>query len=169
MKTWRWALGSASAAHVQGRRRLRAVGKMTVAVPSAGAGMQREAKATTASSTDQADTHADTRESFRYALVELMLGVVEAWERSTGLRRLELAEKSRIWRITIDDGRLRARAMERYLTLAKLPRHPRWREVVRSAYYVLNECALEQCVRADLQRRIDAVLAHGWGRALLKE
>lgn len=166
MKTWRWGLGSASAAHVQGRRRLRAASKVPVAVPSAGAGMQREAVAATiASPTDRSDSC----ESFRYALVELMLGVVEAWERSTGLRRLELAEKSRIWRITIDDGRLRARAMERYLTLAKLPRHPRWREVVRSAYYVLNECALEQCVRVDLQRRIDAVLAHGWGRALMRD
>jgi two-component system sensor histidine kinase ChiS len=165
MKTWRWVLASTSAAHVQGRRRLRAATEVTVAVPVAAAGMTREvAAATTASSAGDADTC----ESFRYALVELMLGVVEAWERSTGLRRLEFAEKSRIWRVTIDDGRLRARAMERYLTLAKLPRHPRWREVVRSAYYVLNECALEQCVRTDLQRRIDAVLAHGWGRALMK-
>lgn len=167
MKTWRWALASTSAARVQGRRRfLRAAAEVTAAVPVAGAGMKREVA--TAMIVPLADD-ARTRESFRYALVELMLGVVEAWERSTGLRRLEFAEKSRIWRVTIDDGRLRARAMERYLALAKLPRHPRWREVVRSAYYVLNECALEQCVRTDLQRRIDTVLAHGWGQALMKD
>ncbi|WP_242110971.1 hypothetical protein [Luteimonas aquatica] len=103
---------------------------------------------------------------FRYALVELMLTVVEAWERSTGRPRLELAESSRLWHITVDDGRLRARAMERYLSLSRLPRHPRWREVVRSAYYVLNECALEPCVRVELQSRVDAVLAHRWRQAL---
>lgn len=100
------------------------------------------------------------RDEFRRALVELMLAVVEIWERSTGTTRLELAEKSRIWRVTIDDGRLRARAMERYLALSKLPQHPRWRDVLRSAYFVLGQCALEAPVRDDLQRRVDAVLAY---------
>lgn len=100
------------------------------------------------------------REEFRRALVELMLAVVEVWERSTGTTRLELAEKSRIWRVTVDDGRLRARAMERYLALSKLPQHPRWRDVLRSAYHVLGQCTLEVPVRDDLQRRVDAVLAY---------
>lgn len=100
------------------------------------------------------------REEFRRALVELMLAVVEVWERSTGTTRLELAEKSRIWRVTVDDGRLRARAMERYLALSKLPQHPRWRDVLRSAYHVLGQCMLEAPVRDDLQRRVDAVLAY---------
>jgi len=108
----------------------------------------------------------DTGDTFRRALVELMLTVVEAWERSTGRNRLDLAEQSRIWRVTVDDGRLRARAMERYLSLAKLPRHPRWREVLRSAYYVLGECAPDRRVRAELQQRVDAVLGHVWKQAL---
>lgn len=107
------------------------------------------------------------RQSFRRALVELMLAVVEAWERSTGQGRLELAEKSRIWRVTVDDGRLRARAMERYLSLSKLPRQPRWRDVLRSGYYVLAECALEEPVRSELQRHVDAVLAYTRRNALV--
>lgn len=107
------------------------------------------------------------RSSFRRALVELMLAVVEAWERSTGQGRLELAEKSRIWRVTVDDGRLRARAMERYLSLSKLPRQPRWRDVLRSGYYVLAECALEEAVRGELQRHVDAVLAYTRRNALV--
>lgn len=107
------------------------------------------------------------RQAFRRALVELMLAVVEAWERSTGQGRLELAEKSRIWRVTVDDGRLRARAMERYLSLSKLPRQPRWRDVLRSGYYVLAECALEEHVRGELQRHVDAVLAYTRRNALV--
>lgn len=107
------------------------------------------------------------RTSFRRALVELMLAVVEAWERSTGQGRLELAEKSRIWRVTVDDGRLRARAMERYLSLSKLPRQPRWRDVLRSGYYVLAECALDEGVRGELQRHVDAVLAYTRRNALV--
>lgn len=100
------------------------------------------------------------RAAFRRALVDLMLAVIEAWERSTGENRIELAERSRIWRINIDDGRLRARAMERYLSLSRLPQNPRWRDVLRLAYYVLGECRLEIAERDDLQRRVDGVLAY---------
>lgn len=99
------------------------------------------------------------RDAFRRTLVELMLAATDAWERSTGETRLELAEKSRIWRVAIDDGRLRARSMERYLSLARLPQNPRWRDVLRTAYHVLENCGLDPAVRSDLQARVDAVLA----------
>lgn len=107
------------------------------------------------------------RAAFRLALVELMLAVIEAWERSTGRNRIELAERSRIWRINIDDGRLRARAMERYLSLSRLPQNPRWRDVLRLAYYVLGECRLDPAERDDLQRRVDGVLAYTRRSALV--
>ncbi|MBD8524280.1 tetratricopeptide repeat protein [Pseudomarimonas arenosa] len=100
------------------------------------------------------------REEFRRHLVELMLLAVEGWERCTGLNRIELAERSRIWRVNIDDGRLRARAMERYLSLSKLPKNPRWRDVLRTAYYVLgNGEKMPDELRVDLQQRIDLALA----------
>lgn len=82
----------------------------------------------------------DVQSEFRQHLVELMTESLMLWEKSTGLGRVDLAEKSRIWRVTIDEGRLRTRAMDRYLNLAKLPRQPRWREVLRTAYFVLGEC-----------------------------
>jgi two-component system sensor histidine kinase ChiS len=110
---------------------------------------------------------AGLRDAFRMSLVALMLAVVDAWEQATGSGRLELAEKSRIWRVYIDDGRLRARTMERYLSLSKLPRNPRWRDVLRSAYFVLGQCALDEPVRADLQARLDAVLGHARRSALM--
>jgi PAS domain-containing protein len=96
-----------------------------------------------------------------------MLSVVETWERNSGSSRLELAEKSRIWRVTIDDGRLRTRAMERYLTLSKLPHNPRWRDVLRSAYYVLGQCPMESSSREALQQRVNAVLAYTRRNALV--
>ncbi|NNC24575.1 tetratricopeptide repeat protein, partial [Salinisphaera sp. USBA-960] len=67
----------------------------------------------------------------------------------------------RIWRVNIDDGRLRARALERYLAVSRLPRNPRWRDVLRSAYFVLGKCdGLSADARAELQARIDTVLAY---------
>lgn len=98
----------------------------------------------------------DTRQAFREALTDLMCSSLEQWEKATGKSRVDLAESSGIWRITIDEGRLRTRAMDRYFSLARLPRNPRWREVVRTAYFVLAECP--EADRADLQNRIDAVL-----------
>jgi hypothetical protein len=73
----------------------------------------------------------------------LILAAVDAWERATGTSRLELAEKSRIWRVNIEDGRLRARVTQRYLALSKLPANPRWRDVVRTAYFVPGHCNME--------------------------
>ncbi len=112
--------------------------------------------------TDNGDVASESRlrDDFRRALVELMLALVDVWERSTGSSRLELAEKSRIWRVNIDDGRLRARAMERYLAVSKLPQNPRWRDVLRSAYFVLTHCTMEPQAREDLQHRVDMVLAY---------
>lgn len=125
-----------------------------------------EETAFTATNTPLVDD-ADARAGFRRVLVELMLAVIEAWERSTGSNRIELAERSRIWSINIDDGRLRARAMERYLSLSKLPQNPRWRDVLRSAYYVMGQCQLDLPVRDELQRRVDAVLAYTRRNALV--
>jgi two-component system, sensor histidine kinase ChiS len=103
---------------------------------------------------------ADARQEFRRGLVALMLLTIDAWERSSGQSRIEFAERSKIWRVNIDDGRLRARAMERYLSVSKLPQNPRWRDVLRSAYYVMGQCPLEPSQRDDLQRHIDKLLTY---------
>lgn len=109
----------------------------------------------------------DARVGFRRALVELMLAAMEAWERSTSQNRIELAERSRIWCVNIDDGRLRVRAMDRYMSLSKLPRNPRWRDVLRTSYFVLGQCQLDPAVRDELQRRVDTVLAYARRSALV--
>jgi two-component system, sensor histidine kinase ChiS len=57
--------------------------------------------------------------------------------------------------------------MERYLALSKLPLNPRWRDVLRSAYFVMAQCALQEPVRQDLQQRIDTVLAYTRRSALV--
>lgn len=119
-----------------------------------------------AEASGDAASDADT-DPFRRELVELMVYAVEVWERVTGRTRIDLAEKSRVWRVTIDEGRLRVRAMERYLSLARLPRQPRWREVLRTAYYVLSECRLDPNDRDALRGLAETVQANLRRRALL--
>lgn len=108
-----------------------------------------------------------SREPQRRALVDLMRLSLALFEAATGKTRIDLAERSRIWRVTVDDGRLRVRALERYLSLARLPQQPRWREVLRTAYYVLSECDLDPARRAELAGKADALRAqidaHGGG------
>lgn len=105
-------------------------------------------------------------EALRRALVELMRATLEIWEQGTRLSRVDFAQRSGIWRVHIDDGRLRMRSLERYLSLGRLPQHPRWREVLRSAYFVLAECALDGAQRRRLEVLVAAVRAQLSERAL---
>lgn len=100
------------------------------------------------------------RHEFRRLLVRLMRTALEAWERASRKGRVELAEASGIWRITIDDGRLRVRAMDRYLSLDTLPERPRWREVLRTAYFLLGEVDIGAEHRSQLEAMVEDVLRH---------
>ena len=144
-----------------------AVMPATHAGSSPGADADAASAAATALIAPSIAAEADETERLRRELVELMVYAVEIWERVSGGTRIDLAEKSRVWRVTIDEGRLRVRAMERYLSLAKLPRQPRWREVLRTAYYVLSECRLDAAERDALRGRVDTVQAGLRRRALV--
>ena len=92
---------------------------------------------------------------FRHSLVELLQYCVEIWQRITHRNVIDLAEESRIWRVSIDNGRLRARSMERYLDIDKLPKNPRWREVTRTAYYLLGNLELPPTDKQQLEEMLD--------------
>lgn len=80
-------------------------------------------------------------EDRRRALVELMTAALELWEACSGKDKYDLAEQSGLWRVQIDQGRLRTRVMDRYCQLRTLPRYPRWMDVVRTAEFVRAELA----------------------------
>ncbi|NMH59120.1 tetratricopeptide repeat protein [Alteromonas ponticola] len=77
-------------------------------------------------------------QTLRVMTVDLMLMAIQIWEEETASGKLELAQQSKLWSVGIDDGRLRARALERYLNLSSLPQNPRWRSVVRTCHFVLK-------------------------------
>ncbi|WP_164551215.1 tetratricopeptide repeat protein [Shewanella khirikhana] len=104
---------------------------------------------------------------FHQLLVDLMIYSVDAWEQSSRQSRIELAEQSGIWRVSIDEGRLRTRSLDRYLSIRTLPRNPRWREVLRTGHYVLAECGLGDERAAELSAKLEKVNQHLYARALL--
>lgn len=105
--------------------------------------------------------------SYHQMLVDLMLNSLQIWETTTKTSRIELAEKSGIWRVSIDDGRLRTRSLDRYLAIKTLPKKPRWREVLRTAHFVLAECDPPENDKAVLKQKLDRVTQHIRAEALL--
>jgi tetratricopeptide (TPR) repeat protein len=100
---------------------------------------------------------ASETDNFSAALVSLMCSAIEIWEQSTGLTRIELAEQSRAWQVSIDNGRLRTRTMDRYCDIQKLPKSPRWRQVVRTCRHILIHCDLTDSQRERLNRELEEV------------
>ena len=92
---------------------------------------------------------------YRQQLVTLMRSTLLTWEVTTQKSKIELAEESNIWAVSIDDGRLRTRTFDRYLRLEQLPKIPRWREVIRTAYFVLSNPAIEPEARSSLESELE--------------
>ncbi|MFT4860851.1 MAG: signal transduction histidine kinase/CheY-like chemotaxis protein [Pseudohongiellaceae bacterium] len=91
---------------------------------------------------------------YRQQLVTLMRSALHTWEVTTQKSKIDLAEESNIWAVSIDDGRLRTRTFDRYLRLEQLPKIPRWREVVRTAYFVLSNPTIEPETRVSLESEL---------------
>lgn len=96
---------------------------------------------------------------YRQQLVTLMRSALHTWEVTTQKSKIELAEESNIWAVSIDDGRLRTRTFDRYLRLEQLPKIPRWREVIRTAYFVLSNPAIEPETRHSLEAELEKTKA----------
>lgn len=103
------------------------------------------------------DSH-DLNRQFRENIVNLMILSVQCWEQCTKKNKIELAEESRIWRISVDGGRLRVRSMDRYLVVTKLPKVPRWHDVLKTAYFVLDTVSCDSPIKKKLEESLDRML-----------
>ena len=101
----------------------------------------------------------DSEGEYRQQLVTLMRSALHTWEVTTQKSKIELAEESNIWAVSIDDGRLRTRTFDRYLRTEQLPKIPRWREVIRTAYFVLSDPSIEPDLRASLEAELERTKA----------
>ncbi|MBS1256871.1 MAG: hypothetical protein MAG581_02699 [Deltaproteobacteria bacterium] len=79
----------------------------------------------------------DAGQRLREMLVQLMTLSLLHWEETTGTTKIELAEQSGIWKVHLDKGYFRLRTFDRYLSVPSVPKKPRWKDVTRTARYVL--------------------------------
>ena len=96
---------------------------------------------------------------FNQQLVKTFVEAINIWEKHTRTNRVEFAEKSKLWTISIDNGTLRTRSLDKYLKLDKLPKNPRWRSVVRSCHFILSDPELESEDRQSLSKQLEDLMA----------
>lgn len=100
----------------------------------------------------------DKKQVFKQQLVKTMIEALDIWEKHTGTNRLELAEKSKIWTISNDNGTLRTRALDRYLSINQIPKNPRWRNVVKTCHFILADPQLSTNNRTLLNQALDELM-----------
>ncbi|MEC4725793.1 tetratricopeptide repeat protein [Shewanella sp. D64] len=91
-------------------------------------------------------------------LVSTMIDCIALWEKATQTNKVELADRSKIWKISVDSGRLRTRSLDKYLSLKKLPDNPRWRNVVKTCHFILSECDLSNDDRDLLTSHLNQIM-----------
>lgn len=99
------------------------------------------------------------QDEYRQQLVSLMTVTLHVWESTTHKSKIELAEESSIWVVSIDEGRLRTRTFDRYLRTELLPKIPRWREVIRTTYFVLSNPDIDPELRRNLELELNKTKA----------
>ncbi len=77
-------------------------------------------------------------DAYRQAIVTLMSDSLEVWSLVTGKGKIDFAETSGIWRVNLDKTSLQTRTLDKYLMIETLPDNPRWRDVLRTARFVLT-------------------------------
>ncbi len=100
----------------------------------------------------------DPKQNLREVLVNTMLNVIAIWEKHTGSNKIELAEQSKLWTVSIDNGNLRTRSLDKYLSLDKIPANPKWRNVAGTCHFVLSDETLDAGARNQLKKDLDSVM-----------
>ncbi|MCH8499850.1 MAG: hypothetical protein LAT63_15340 [Marinobacter sp.] len=93
-------------------------------------------------------------------IANAMQTALALWEQHTGTDKLELAERSRQWRVTNDNGSLKTRTLDKYLKATTVPARPRLNHVMRTLDYVAELSGLsnqEQQTLADARQALKAL------------
>jgi len=102
--------------------------------------------------------NSDIKQLFKKHLVQAMIEALSIWEKHTRSNKIELAEKSKIWTISIDNGTLRTRSLDKYLAVDKIPDNPKWRNVVRTCHFVLSDSSLNASDRITMAEKLESVM-----------
>jgi len=108
---------------------------------------------------DEANEHQEQHKNqLQNAVVDLMVLCLDLWHKTTSTSKIDFAEQSKIWKVTIDDGRLRTRTLDRYVNINSLPKSPKVVQVLRTGHFVLTTCELNPKDRLQLNELLNSLM-----------
>ena len=90
----------------------------------------------------------------RDVTVQLIRNSISLWQKYSNKSKVDLAEKSKLWRVYVDGSTAKTRTLDKYLSLQTLPKNPRWETVTRTASFVLEECDLDDKDKKALSQQL---------------
>ena len=85
---------------------------------------------------------------------------VNIWIKTTKTNKVEFAEKSKIWKINIDEGRLRTRSLDKYLSLKYLPKNPRLKIIIKTCHFLLSSQEPASSERGAIEAYLNKIIAY---------
>jgi len=80
----------------------------------------------------------DSNHAFLQQLVDIMQLSLHIWEECTSKTKLQLAEESQLWRVSLDGSTAKTRTFDKYLSIQSIPKKPRWKNVINTANFILR-------------------------------
>lgn len=113
--------------------------------------MEKEVKAITQFEYCLSEDYPGDISMISHLIVDSMQLCLSVWKKLTASNKVEFAEQSNIWKVSIDQGRLRTRALDRYLSLNAIPKNPRILQVIKSCHFILSQENLASDDRKQLE------------------
>ncbi len=98
-------------------------------------------------------------ELFRGSIVEVMTTALERWNQATGKDKIQMAAESKIWKVQRDGSAYRTRTLDNYLDVERLPKNPRWKDVVKTAEFVMSIRPESHPLRSRLEASLSKLTA----------
>jgi len=101
----------------------------------------RELKAITLAKEDtQEECDLQKKQALLSGLVEITQLCLTIWEECTHTSKIQLADQSGLWRVSLDNGTAKTRTLDKYLSLETIPNNPRWKTVIQTANFIIRQC-----------------------------
>ena len=90
-------------------------------------------------SSDKSDTDADPKAQTASVIAETMTLALSLWQETTQKTKIQLAEESKLWRVSLDGSTAKTRTLDKYLSVKTFPKNPRLMNVIQTANFVLQQ------------------------------
>ena len=87
--------------------------------------------------------------------VKMMNLALSTWCSTNGSDKNDFAKASGLWNVYSDrDGNERTQTLDRYLDLETFPKRPRWKQIMQSVYFVLDDTKLNPVQKEKLENLV---------------